>query len=323
VTLDSLNVKRFANEVKDAVLLCGVPALAVLLPWRVCFWLFGQLSKSSFFDPLTLGGARSALVHAERHQVSIVPPEWHRRRRFTAIIDHADHYIARFSARRWLHDRVRVTGVWPDAAKPGLAFTFHWGAGMLAQCHLRHHGRVGHMLVDCPQAAEFVGRRIRFRYIQARISRLAAVLGRPVVDARASLKPVLKAIAANELVLAVIDVPTASGPLAQTVNFLGRPSFAPRALFRLAVERQLPVTVYLTGIDFSDGSRTLAIHSLGQFAAVDQLAQTVFAYLDEALVTESAAWHLWSEYHRFFPETSMPPGDAGASVAAENGASTA
>lgn len=309
--LNHLNVKRFANELKDALLLCGVPALAVLLPWRVCFGLFGQFSKWSFFDALPRVDALRALAHAQeqKHLTPFAVDKWHQRRRLTAIIDHADHYIAHFSAQRWLRDRVKVTGEWPSVAHPGVAFTFHWGAGMLAQCHLQQQGRVAHMLVNAPQAAQFVGRAILYRYIRARIRRLAHVLGRPVIDAQTSLKPVLKAVEANELILAVIDVPTAPGSGATPVHFLGRDSFAPRALFRLAVDRQLPVTVYLTGIDFAEGSRTLAIHQLGQFTAVDQLAQHVFSYLDQALVSESAAWHLWGEYHRFFnhaPQAAAP-----------------
>jgi phosphatidylinositol dimannoside acyltransferase len=242
-----------------------------------------------------------AVRWACQHTAEFDSRVWLQRRRLTMLLDHADLYVARFTARRWLARRVRVTGAWPDQTKPGIAFTFHWGAGMLAQCHLRQLGRTAHMLVNAPIAEQFVGRAVLFRYVRARLRTLSAVLGRPVIDVQSSLRPVLKAVDANELVLAVIDVPTQAGSQGIPVSLLGQQTHAPRALFRLAIERQLPVTVYLTGIDFADGSRTLTLHQLGCFDNADTLAQAVFAYLDDALSKESAAWHLWTEYHRFFP----------------------
>lgn len=293
-------MKRFINELRDSFMLIGIPVLVLVLPWSLCYRLFRALSATRCLDPLSGQDSLRAEANSKPHRPGLDVTAWHLRRRLTVLLDHADYYIAGVSARPWLQRRVKVSGEWPHIARPGLAFTFHWGAGMLAQCHLHQQGRVAHMLVNAPQAAQFVGRTVLYGYIRARIHRLARVLGRPVIDAQTSLKPVLRALDANELILAVIDVPTAPGAGATPVRFLGRDSFAPRALFRLAVERQLPVTVYLTGIDFSDGSRTLAIHQLGQFTAVDALARQVFSYLDAAIDEESAAWHLWGEYHRFF-----------------------
>ena len=74
----------------------------------------------------------------------------------------------------------------------------------------------------------------------------------------------------------------------------------PKGLLRLAVSQQVPVTVYVTGLDLQTGQRFLRIDQLGVWQNVEALAQAVFGHLEKALQEESAAWHFWGEAPRFF-----------------------
>lgn len=121
------------------------------------------------------------------------------------------------------------------------------------------------------------------------------------LDASARLRTAfLKILGDNEQIMAVIDVPADSFSVRQSVNLLGKKAQVPNGLMRLAVDRRVPVTLFLTGIDFQTGQRTLVIKTLGVFDDVDRLAAQAFAFLEDAIRVSPPSWHFWSEAPRFF-----------------------
>ena len=100
--------------------------------------------------------------------------------------------------------------------------------------------------------------------------------------------------------MAAIDVPADQVAGCLPVSFAGEAALVPKALLRLAVDHHIPVTVYLTGLDMTTGQRHLAVHSLGAYTDAQALADAVFGFLDEAIHSQSTAWHFWSEAPRFF-----------------------
>jgi hypothetical protein len=73
-------------------------------------------------------------------------------------------------------------------------------------------------------------------------------------------------------------------------------------LLRLAADRQLPVTVFLAGMNFTTGKRHWQIHSLGVNPDAQDLFKTVFQFLDQAIQESPSAWHLWAEMPRFITQ---------------------
>jgi phosphatidylinositol dimannoside acyltransferase len=307
---------RVYDEFFDAWSLGLVPILAIFIPWRVCYYLYKRIVvHTSIFEPdakrayeamaKRIGVSNSVLrvnVHAPQTN-PLSAKDWLLQRRLTTLIDHADLYLSFSHLDCWFKRRITVRGSWPTAQQAALILTFHWGAGMLALHDMRSKGHVANMLVNAARPEHFKGRWIRYAYIRARINRISLLLGRPTIDAQTNMRPALKALEKGEHVIAVIDVPVevgGAGHAAQAVTLLARQAYIPRPLLRYATANHIPVTVYLTGIDFADGHRTLDIHTLGCFDSVGALADRVFSFLNIAIETSPPSWHLWAETPRFF-----------------------
>lgn len=285
---------------RDAVELVLVPALAAVLPWPLCFRIFRSLAGR--FSWLYRASCESAL--REAHARGWVPDDqqgqWIARRRLVTLVDHADMYLSATRSDAWMARHLKVTGTWPGADKAGIFCTFHWGAGMWGLRHAGVTGMHAHALVAALDGAHFAGRPVLHWYARRRTAMVAQVLRGPALDVSTSLRPALRALRANEQVMAAMDVPSDQVAASIPVRIAGMDALVPKALLRLAVDQKVPLTIYLTGLDVSTGQRFLTIDHLGTFEDLEALASTVFDHLDAAIQADSAAWHFWSEAPRFF-----------------------
>jgi hypothetical protein len=290
-------LNRLRREWRDLVELVLLPVLAAPLPWRFGFRLLRRLAVSlrPYAEPV-----QAAMEQAQRFGWIGDALHWSRVRRLVTLVDHADYYLSRSRSNRWLARHVDVEGEWPAAGKPGILLTFHWGAGMWGLRHAGASGLRAHALVAPLDGAHFEGRCILLAYARARTAEVARSLGCATLDTSASLRPVLQALRRGEQVVAAVDVPADQVSASEALQLLGRPARFPRGLLRLAVDHQVPVTVYLTGLDASTGRRCLRIHQLGVPESVEALAATAFGYLDRAIRDDPPSWHFWSEAPRIF-----------------------
>ena len=291
------SVQRVRREARDFVEVVFLPGLAAMLPWRVCFLIFKGLSHWRF---LYREPCERALLEATKRGWVTEPDEWLATRRLVTLVDHSDHYLTRTRSDSWMRRNLEVEGAWPPADSAALCLTFHWGAGMCALRHANASGLKGHMLVATVNGKHFEGHWVLHRYIKARTRSIALALKRPTVDVAGSLRPVLRALRANEQVIAVVDVPADQVSASQAVLLLGMTARVPTALLRLAVDHSTPVSVFLTGIRTTDGKRFLRICQLGVHDDLDALVRAVFGVLESAIQEAPAAWHFWSESERFF-----------------------
>lgn len=296
---------RLRNESRDLLELVLLPGLAAVLPWRLCFRLFRWFSR---FGCLYRDECEEAARNAEalgwlrgdrRH--------WMRARRLVTLVDHADFYLSRTRTDRWLARHVAVSGAWPDPGKPGILCTFHWGAGMWALRHAGSRAMRAHAIV-APQVPEaFPGRTIKFLYSRARVRSVAAALRTEPIEPSHSPRRILRALHAGEQIVAAIDVPSDQVAASEAIDFLGARARVPRGLLRVAAASSIPVTVYLTGIRLGDGQRSLDIRPLGVRADAAALTTEVFAFLEQAIRTDPAAWHFWAVAPRFFDIAQAAP----------------
>ncbi len=290
--------ERLRNESRDLVELVLLPGLAAVLPWRWCFRLFRWICFHTHF--LYRDQCERALAQAQDRGWVDDPRTWIAMRRLVTLIDHADYYLERTRSDAWMQRYLRVEGTWRTPGSPAVLCTFHWGAGMWALRHAHEHGLHAHMMVAPPRGAHFDGRTVSRLYAQERTASIARALGRPTLDVSASLRPALRAFQQDEQVIAVVDVPADQVAVSQPIELLGMTARVPRALFRLAVEQALPVSLFLTGIRFDDGQRTLQIRDIGVYTDVDTLVRDVFTELEAAILKSPPSWHFWSESERFF-----------------------
>lgn len=293
-----MSLARLRAEARDLVELVLVPALAAVLPWRICFRIFRVLCRA---DVLYRESCNEAFEQASaRGWIRGEPARWLQRCRLVTLIDHADYYLSLFRSDRWMARHLLVSGEWPEPSRPAILCTFHWGAGMWALRHVAAHGLHVHLLIAPHTRAPFEGRAVRYWYYQRRINAIPRALGRAPIEATRSPRPILKALRSGEQVAAVVDVPADQVTASEPIDFLGFRARVPRGLLRLACDSGVPVTVYLLGIRFSDGKRTLQIHHLGPRGELEPLIREVFSYLETAIEEEPAAWHFWSVAPRFF-----------------------
>jgi hypothetical protein len=289
--------KRLRDELRDLVEVVLLPGLAAILPWRLTFRAFERLARC---DWLYRQASKRALTEALARGWAGVPEQWLWRRKMTTLVDHADHYLARTRSDRWMDRYLDVQGQWPQPGQAALLLTFHWGAGMWALRHAKRAGLTGHMLVAPLQGAHFAGRSLLHRYIKARTNSIALALKAPFFDVANDMRALFKALNRNEQILAVIDVPADQVSASQPLTILGMQARVPTALLRLAVERSLPVYIYVTGVRMEDGRRFLRIRRASDDAGLDALVHDVFQQLEQVITEDPPAWHFWSEAQRFF-----------------------
>lgn len=293
----ALTRERLRHELRDLVEVVLVPAIAAVLPWPIAFAIFKQLAK---WDWIYREPSRRALAEAQKRGWATQPHDWLHSRKLTTIVDHADHYLARTRSDGWLDKYLEVQGQWPPAGQAAIALTFHWGAGMWGLRSACQAGMKGHMLVAALDSAHFAGRSILHRYIKARTRSISLSLKCPFIDVSTDMRAAIRALRNDEQLLAVVDVPADQVAVSQPVEVLGMAARLPTALLRLAVERKIPVCMYITGIDMGSGKRFLRIRQLGVPADLDALVAEAAGELDHLIRENPPAWHFWSEAERFF-----------------------
>ena len=292
-------VRRLRSEARDLLELVLVPGIAAVLPWSLCFRLFRWLCR---FDFLYRDECRQALAHAaERGWVRGDPAQWLIDCRLVMLIDNADFYLSRTRGDPWMAKHLETQGHWPAPDQPAILCTFHWGAGMWALRHMGSQGLSAHALVAPHLRANFAGQAVRYHYYAARNRENESALGTRSIEASA-LRRLMRTLSARQQVAVAADVPSDQAAANELIPIIGMHARVPRALFRIAVELQVPIYVYLTGIRMSDGKRTLKIEPLSSGSDIRSLILEAFGLLEQAIGEEPAAWHFWKVAPRFFCE---------------------
>ena len=289
---------RLRNEAHDLLELVIVPAIAILLPWPLCFRLFKFLCR---YDFLYRHDCNEALRHATaRGWVRGDPKVWLQTCRLVTLIDHADFYMSRTRRDRWMRRHLEVSGQWPAPGEPSVLCTFHWGAGLWALRHIGSCGLTAQAIVAPHTRASFAGRTVQYLYYGARNRENEAVLGTRSIAVSPSPRSILLALREKRQVIAAVDVPSDQVAASEPVAILGMQARVPRGLFRIAAESKVPMVVFLTGVRIADGKRTLNIQHLESGGDMRQQMRDAFAVLESAISAEPAAWHFWKIAPRFF-----------------------
>ncbi len=289
---------RLFVESLDLLELVIIPGLAAILPWRICFRIFGWLARQQWLyrEPCNLALQRArALGWAGEDEV-----HWLWVRKLVTLIDHADHYLGLFRSDKWMRRNLCVKGHWPTSDKPHLLLTFHWGAGYWGLRHASASGLRPHALIATLDSGAYQGRTVLRRYAMSRNANVSRTLGADTIDVSKDLKKISRSIRLGEPLLGVVDVPADEARAAIDVELLGMTARVPRGLFKLAVEKQIDVVVYITGLNTRSGRRSLTIKPLGVFSDTQALADAVFQELDSFIALDAPAWHFWSVSERLF-----------------------
>ncbi len=289
---------RLRTELRDLLELVLLPGLAAILPWRCCFAIFKRLARLAW---LYREPCEAALQQARsRGWAGADEVHWLWVRRLVTLVDHADHFLGLWRSDAWMKKHLWVEGAWPPHEHGVLLLTFHWGAGYWGLRHAAAHGLRPHALVASLGTEAYKGRALMSWYARSRNAHVARTLGSPTIDVAQHLKRVIRALRDNHALLGVMDVPADEAKASVTVELLGMQASVPRGLLRLAVDQQVPVVLYVTGLNTANGMRFLRIKSLGVFSEVKDLASEVFGELEQLIAQDAPAWHFWGIADRFF-----------------------
>ncbi len=297
---------RWRLELHDLLELVLLPGLAAILPWRWCFRVFQWLARQRWLyrEPCEV-----ALQQArQRGWAGQDEAHWLWVRRLVTLVDHADHYQGLWRSDAWMSQHLQVEGAWPAQNQGVLLLTFHWGAGFWGLRHAAAHGLQPHALVASLGTQAFQGRTILSWYARSRNAHVARILGSPTIDVVQHLKQVIRALREQHSLLGVMDVPADEVKASITVELLGMQACVPRGLLRLAVDQQVPVVLYVTGLDCNNGQRFLRINPLGVYTSVEELALKVFGELEKVIAQDAPAWHFWGIADRFFKSSETTSG---------------
>ncbi len=275
----------------------GWPLLAAALPWPAAFALLSRVARSdaAIFDAEAAAWAQAAALGGARLPESSADADettWRRAWRLVQLVDHADLFLARTRSDRWLDRHVDVHGAWPVGGA-FLALTVHWGAGLWA---LRDLGRAGHrarFLARRLSDAEFAGDPWRRRYMTLRIDATERATRAPLITTGGATARIAASLARRTPIVALCDVPLPAARTKIDAPFRGRRLVMPRGLIALACEQEVPVVVFSAGLDRATGRRRLDIAPLERFRDPAAMAASLARRLDELLVRDSAAWHMW------------------------------
>jgi hypothetical protein len=289
---------RLRIELRDVLELVLLPGLAAALPWPWCFAIFKRVARWRW---LYRADCESALAQArQRGWAGEDETHWLWVRRLVTLVDHADHYLGVWRGDRWMDKYLRVEGSWPTPQHGLLLLTFHWGAGYWGLRHAAAHGLRPHALVATLDSHAYQGRTVLSWYARARNVNVAHTLGAPTIDIAQNLKQVVRALRDNHSLLGVVDVPADNAKASLPIKLLGIQASVPRGLLRLAVDQDVPLALYITGLDTRDGRRFLIIEPMEAGESVEALAARVFTRLEQFIAQDAPAWHFWAIAERFF-----------------------
>ena len=288
------------REIRECVV---VPALAILLPWRLAFRLLRRLAGQGYaFTRET----ERALASARGDHAAADAAAWFRSHATMRIVDHVDPVLSFFRSDRYLERHVVVEG---DALPPGpcVFVGFHYGTAFWMLRALRRRGYRASFLAARVTARQCPGEPLRLRFMRFRKRCVERASGASVIFVGGSRARIASALRSGISVVGLIDVPDIVE--ATPIRFMRHEVRWPDGLLRIAEAEAVPMVAFVAALDAAAGTRRIRFRRLPSDpeAALRALA----AMLEDAIAHDASGWHLWGEWPRFVHDAAAAPGADG------------
>lgn len=287
--------KELKHLLAHSLLACTV----LLLPWSVAYAVLRFATRfgvgQSEFDA-------SALSNMQRLGYGHNQPLTLRQIRLHRLIDLADFYKAKWMTKGWLRRYWRLSGdSLPDPQQhPAVLFvTFHYGAGFWALRYFKQH-QLSMAALYRPPPEPARGERFNYYFFWWRLRTIFRLTGTKPIrvgDQKSELSALVRRLTQARLPVGVMpDIPT-SAQQAVPAELLQHKIYFASALLRLVVKRNIPIVLYTSVLDLTDGGRNVHLQTLYNYSSVEALAQTLADCLGAAIDKDPTAWHLWPWAH--------------------------
>lgn len=269
-----------------------LPMLAILLPWAVCWRMLRYMAWRGW--SFRAESERAVAVAMRQGHVTD-RAGWCARHRLIRMVDLVDAALSGTRGDAWMDRHLVVEGDVPPAG-PCMFLGFHYGTGFWALRHLRRTGHPVSFLSRRIGPEEFPGAPLCYGFERWRMRQVAKAGGAPVIFLGGSVERMRTALRTGQSILGMVDVPPEGTRRGVPIRFMGGEARFPDGLLRLAEAEGVPIMAYLCRLDTATGQRRLSLTRLpeGRLSLLAEL-------LDKAVHEDTAAWHLWGEWSRFFP----------------------
>ena len=299
-----MNFTRLIDLLKrngaDLVTLFVIPILIALLPWRIGFRVLRKLARHE----------RSHKIHVDQswqmarlYLPDEVEEDWKWRFRTLRLIDRVDAWLVLLRPRSWWSKQIIRCGEFPEADRPHVFLSYHWGGGQWIWSQLVRHGFPTHLISRRAEVADLGAGRLALMLGRARLRGLRRLGGEEVIFLGGASGPVRKVLGEGHSVLGMQDMPPAPwDPVLRRPLLNGEVAY-PFGLARLALEANASVVLLSFAFDMKTGKRTLNVTTLPREADLETIATRYVEHLDECLRKESAFWQIWSLAPQMFVPT--------------------
>jgi hypothetical protein len=286
----SPSIATWWRDLRECVLL---PAIAVLLPWRLAIRVLRRgAARGAAFDDES---AQALAAYGEHRRIDDADA-WRRAHAEVRIVDHVDPVLSWFRSDRYLERHVVVEG---DPLPPGpcMFVGFHYGAAFWTLRHLRRRGYRAAFLAARVTAEQCPGAPLRLAFMRFRRVCVERAGGAPVIFVGGSRDRIVDALRSGTSVVGLVDVPDALR--GQPVALLDHEVRWPDGLLRIAQAERVPVVAFVASLDRRTGARHVRFSTLSSDPAA--AIATLASLLERAIAHDAAAWHLWAQWSRFLP----------------------
>ncbi len=283
------------REVRALIELLILPAIAMLLPWSWCSWLYWKISRFDWLFRLQVSGG---YPNAAALGMVANKADWQRRVRYHMLVDNADAFLTLVRGAGWIKKYICLNSQepvdWSEYRRRSCLFVaFHYGQGFWALCYFLQQGiPVAFLHLPMPQKIRW-GEYIQIWMGRWRIQRVRKISGAQCISTGGSVEKITSRLAGNGAVLVMPDVPLKRETFSLPMTLIGRRAHLAAGALRYPIDHEIPIHAYTMVADPKTGLRQLNIFGAISYQDGQELGQRLGDLLSEAIASDSAAWYGW------------------------------
>ncbi len=304
------------REFRDFMGYWLLPALACLLPWKLCWRLYRKAARRHWLYPEESHAMQQGLA---RLQPEADTRQWLERFKLAWLLEQADLFLFRFQPQRNLRSRWQEPdGRWPRQ-RPFMTLFFNFGFGLLVLEQMRAAG-LQPSLVYAPVPAERPGgmSRSRYAYMRFRQQAMQRACEQRAIPTGGAWEKIQQALAEQRSIVVVADAPSKPGNRTIPVRLFGHQGQWRRGVVDLVTQAGLPTVLFRVRLNWETGVRQLVISPPLDCRNEQALIEDLLHHFHRGMEEHPETWLYWTALEAFLPALHHAPSGKQSSTMAAN-----